>query len=104
VVRQLRLRPYKRILPGCEAIVQPCPYKTILQPTGNLCRWRANDAGRDMTFIKIKVFDTCAEIIGYAVLNACTGRPGAIGYGRTVLPAGIVKLDRNSPAAPPAVP
>src|SRR6516165_1327005 len=65
------------------AIVQPCPYKAILQPTGNLCRWRANDAGRDMTFIKIKVFDTCAEIIGYAVLNACTGRPGAIGYGRT---------------------
>src|SRR6516165_3395127 len=81
--RQLRLRPYRRTLPGCEAIVQPCPYKAILQPTGNLCGWRANDAGRDMTFIKIKVFDTCAEIIGYAVLNACTGRPGAIGYRRT---------------------
>src|SRR5437868_15085947 len=72
----------RHLLRDWKAIVQACPNQVILHPAGNRRGRRADDARRDMTFIKIKVFDAGAEIIGYAVLNAATGRPTAIGHGR----------------------
>src|ERR1700747_2551915 len=53
-------------LPRREAIVQPCPHQIILHPAGDRRGRRADDARRDMTFIKIKIFDAGAQIVGDA--------------------------------------